>query len=87
MKCPNCGFENRATVRFCKKCSVDMTKPPVWFFDARWHLKALLVIYIVLTALYFLTGHLLRKLPPPYDQRIIPAEMTPWLNPKKHIEH
>ncbi|MGC8867897.1 MAG: zinc-ribbon domain-containing protein [Elusimicrobiales bacterium] len=87
MKCPNCGYENKLSTRYCKKCSADLSKPPIWFCDTKWHLKTLLIIYISLTALYFIVGHILRKLPPPYDQRIIPAEMTPWLNPKKKIEN
>ncbi len=87
MKCPNCGYENKVSTKYCKKCSADLTKPPVWFCDAKWHIKTLLLIYISLTLLYFVVGSILRKLPPPYDQRIIPSEMTPWLNPKKKIEH
>lgn len=87
MRCPNCGFDNKTNVKFCKKCSYDLTKPPVWFCDAKWHIKTLLVIYISLTILYFTIGPILRKLPPPYDQRIIPKEMTPWLNPKEKLKY
>lgn len=87
MKCPNCGFENKPTLKVCKKCGSDLSKPPIWFCDAKWHIKTLLVIYIFLTSFYFIVGHFLRKLPPPYEQRIIPAEMTPWLNPKKKLNY
>jgi len=83
MKCVNCGQENRATLKFCKKCGADMTLPPVWFPDWKWHLKTLSWIYISGTVFFFLLSWALHKLPPPYDQRAIPAEMTPWLNPHK----
>jgi len=83
MKCTNCGQENRAALKFCKKCGVDLTLPPAWFPDWRWHLKALSCIYLILVALFFTVSYLLHKLPPPYDQRQIPPEMTPWLNPHK----
>jgi len=83
MKCLNCGAENRAALKFCKKCGRDLTLPPVWFPDWRWHLKTLSWIYITVTVAFFAMSWLLRKLPPPYDQRQIPAEMTPWLNPNK----
>ncbi|MBI4802170.1 MAG: zinc ribbon domain-containing protein [Elusimicrobia bacterium] len=83
MKCLNCGQENRATLKFCKKCGRDLTAPPIWFPDWKWHLKTLSWIYISVTALFFAVSYLLHKLPPPYNQRQIPAEMTPWLNPHK----
>ncbi|MCX7641418.1 MAG: hypothetical protein N2Z20_02145 [Elusimicrobiales bacterium] len=87
MKCPNCGFDNKPSIRYCKKCETDLAKPLPWFCDAKWHLKTLALIYIILTIFYFVAGYILQKIPPPYDQRIIPAEMTPWLNPKKQIEN
>lgn len=83
MKCTNCGQENRSTLKFCKKCSTDLTLPPAWFPDWRWHLKTLSWIYLTLIAGFFTVSYLLHKLPPPYDQRQIPPEMTPWLNPHK----
>ena len=83
MKCLNCGQENRATIKFCKKCGRDLTAPPIWFPDWKWHLRTLSWIYISVTALFFTVSWLLHKLPAPYDQREIPAEMTPWLNPHK----
>jgi hypothetical protein len=86
MKCSNCGFENKANLKFCKKCGNDMTKPPEWFCDTRWHIKTLSIIYIVLIIGYFAISAFLHKLPPPYDQRIIPEEMTPWLYPHKTPE-
>jgi hypothetical protein len=83
MKCPNCGYENRATLKLCKKCGRDLTLPPVWFPDWKWHLKTLSWIYLILIALFFIVSHILHKLPPPYNMRKIPEEMTPWLNPHK----
>lgn len=86
MKCPNCGFENKPNQKICKKCSRDLTIPPSWFPDVKWHIKTLSIIYISLIAIYFAISFILHKLPAPYNQRIIPAEMTPWLYPKKQIE-
>ncbi len=83
MKCLNCGQENRATLKFCKKCGTDMTLPPLWFPDWKWHLKTLSWIYVTGTVFFFVVSWALHKLPPPYNQRQIPAEMTPWLNPHK----
>lgn len=83
MKCPNCAQENKASTRFCKKCGRDLTLPPVWFPDWRWHLRALSWIFLSLIAIFFAVSHLLHRLPPPYHQRDIPKEMTPWLNPHK----
>jgi hypothetical protein len=81
MKCPNCGNDNRSALKFCKKCGSDLTLPPAWFPGWRWHLRALAWIYVVLVVFFFGVSYLLHKLPPPYDQRHIPSEMTPWLNP------
>ncbi len=83
MKCPGCAQENRAAARYCAKCGADLTCPPVWFPDWKWHLKTLSLIYISLTAAFFALSWLRHKLPPPYDQRTLPQQMTPWLNPKK----
>lgn len=81
MKCTNCGQENRAALKICRKCGADLTLPPAWFPGWRWHLKALSWIYITLIVLFFGLSYVLHKLPPPYDQRKISPEMTPWLNP------
>ena len=83
MKCTNCGQENRSTLKFCKKCGTDLTMPPAWFPDWKWHLKTLSWIYLTLIAGFFAVSYLLHRLPPPYNQRQIPPEMTPWLNPHK----
>ncbi len=83
MKCTNCGQENRPNVRFCKKCGTDLTLPPPWFPGWRWHLKALSWIYLSVIAGFFVVSYLLHQLKPPYNQRQIPPEMTPWLNPHK----
>ena len=63
MKCTNCGQENRAALKFCKKCGLDMTLPPAWFPDWRWHLKTLSWIYLVLIAGFFTVSYVLHKLP------------------------
>ncbi|MBI4655440.1 MAG: zinc ribbon domain-containing protein [Elusimicrobia bacterium] len=83
MKCPNCGYENRANFKFCKKCGNDLTLPPAWFPTWKWHLKTLSWIYLILIAVFFIASYFLRKLPPPYHIRKIPDEMTPWLHPHK----
>ncbi|HBA61233.1 MAG TPA: hypothetical protein DCZ92_10540 [Elusimicrobia bacterium] len=83
MKCINCGQDNRPTVKLCKKCGANLSMPPAWFPDWRWHLKTLSWVYISLIGGFFVISYLLHKLPPPYDQREIPSEMTPWLNPHK----
>ena len=79
MKCMNCGQENKDTAKACKKCSRDLTIPPAWFPDAKWHLRTLGIIYACLIVFYFGVSYLLRKLPKPYHIRRIPIEMTPWL--------
>jgi len=81
MKCMTCAQENKDTAKTCKKCGRDLTVPPAWFPDARWHLKTLGIIYLSLIALYFGASFLLRRLPKPYHIRQIPPEMTPWLRP------
>ena len=81
MKCPNCSQENKASLKFCRKCGRDLTLPPVWFPGWKWHLRTLSWIYLVLIAGFFTLSWLLHKLPPPYNQRQIPPEMTPWLAP------
>ncbi|MEW6013244.1 MAG: hypothetical protein AB1602_07590 [Elusimicrobiota bacterium] len=86
MKCPDCGFDNKPNLKFCKKCGKDLTLPPSWFCDTKWHIKTLSIIYVSLIVFYFIASYFLHKLPPPYNQRIIPKEMTPWLYPKKQIE-
>ena len=79
MKCMNCGQENKDTAKTCKKCQRDLTIPPAWFPDARWHLKTLGMIYAGLVVFYFGVTWILRTLPKPYNIRAIPIEMTPWL--------
>ena len=81
MKCTNCGQENRAALKLCRKCGADLTLPPAWFPGWKWHLKALSWIYLTLIVVFFGLNYLLHKLPPPYNQRQISPELTPWLNP------
>lgn len=83
MKCLNCGQENKVSTRLCKKCGRDMTLPPVWFPDWKWHLRTLAWIYLSLIVAFFTLNFLLHKLPPPYHMRNIPPEMTPWIYPHK----
>jgi len=83
MKCPSCGQENKTGTRLCKKCGRDVTLAPSWFPGWKWHLKTLAVIYAALVVVFFAAHWLLRKLPPPYNIRTIPAELTPWLYPHK----
>lgn len=86
MKCVNCGQENKDTAKACKKCSRDLSIPPAWFPDARWHIRALGLIYAGLIILYFGVSAALKRLPRPYHLRSIPIEMTPWLRSgPKHL--
>lgn len=64
----------------------DELSPP-WFPDAAWHAKTLLVIYGLLTVVYFGVNAVLSSFPRPYQLRNIPPEMTPWLAPggKVHL--
>ncbi|PIS47761.1 MAG: hypothetical protein COT17_01815 [Elusimicrobia bacterium CG08_land_8_20_14_0_20_51_18] len=86
MKCPDCGHDNKSSSKLCKKCGKDLTLPPAWFPDTKWHLKTLSVIYLILIIGFFAASHFLHKVPPPYDQRIIAPEMTPWLYPHKKVQ-
>jgi hypothetical protein len=82
----SCGQENKETAKACKKCGRDLTIPPAWFPDAKWHLRTLGIIYACLVVCYFGVSYLLRKLPKPYNIRKIPIEMTPWLrHGNKHV--
>lgn len=81
MKCLNCGQENKETAKACKKCSWDLTLPPSWFPDWKWHAKALAGIWAALILLFFAAKFALRRLPPPWNIREIPPETTPWLHP------
>ena len=42
-------------------------------------LKAVVIIYVVLLALFFAVSKIVDKLPEPYHKRDISAEVTPWL--------
>ncbi|HRY29357.1 MAG TPA: zinc ribbon domain-containing protein [Elusimicrobiota bacterium] len=57
----------------------DLSTDNFWKPDWRWHAKALLVIYVSLTVIYFVLSLVLSKVPEPYRMRDIPKEMTPWL--------
>ncbi len=77
--CPNCKTENKIKARNCKKCGWDLSMPAVWIPTWKWHLKVLGIIYTVLVVGYFVANALLKQLPPPYNLRNIPKEVTPWL--------
>lgn len=87
MKCLNCGQENKDAAKACKKCSRDLTVPPAWFPDARWHVKTLGMIYAGLIVFYFGVSFMLKTLPRPYHLRQIPPEMTPWLKRPGILKH
>lgn len=80
MKCPTCGQENSIQAHNCRKCNADLTQPPSWWPNWKWHIKTLSCIYLILIAGFFVISFILHRLPPPYDQREISPEMTPWLN-------
>ena len=42
-------------------------------------LKAVVIIYAFLLALFFIVSMITDKLPKPYHKREISAEVTPWL--------
>lgn len=79
VKCPSCTTENKGKSKNCRKCGYNLTLPPLWIPSWKWHLKTLGIIYAVLVVAYFAINHFLGQLPPPYDLRDIPAEVTPWL--------
>ncbi|OIO09994.1 MAG: hypothetical protein AUJ52_05540 [Elusimicrobia bacterium CG1_02_63_36] len=79
MKCPNCAQENKEAAEACRKCGRDLSIPPAWFPDWRWHARALSVIYTVLVIAYFTVSFALRKMPEPFHIRKLPPEITPWL--------
>jgi hypothetical protein len=86
MKCMNCGQDNKDSLKACRKCGRDLSTPPAWFPDARWHLKTLGTIYALLIVAYFGVSAALKSLPKPYQVRKIPIEMTPWLRSgPKHL--
>ncbi|MCX5783017.1 MAG: hypothetical protein NTW04_01015 [Elusimicrobia bacterium] len=66
-----------------KQTKHSSPEPTAWTPDWKWHIKTLAIIYVALTAAFFIISHFLKKLPPPYHMRNIPHEATPWLNPKK----
>ena len=79
MKCPNCSADNKDNAKGCKKCGRDLTIPPAWFPDFKWHARTLGILYVAITLFYLGVSFALRKLPKPYQFRRVPAELTPWL--------
>jgi hypothetical protein len=84
MKCPSCEQDNNPNTKLCKKCGRDLTLPPAWFPDWKWHIKALAGIYVVLIICFFVAKIIMKKLPEPYRAKPTPSEMTPWLNPNSN---
>ncbi len=80
MKCPNCSQENKESASICRKCDRNLSAPPAWFPDWKWHARTLGVIYACVVVFYFVTSFALKQLPKPYHIRDIPSELTPWLN-------
>ncbi|MFH1282948.1 MAG: hypothetical protein ABII27_04720 [bacterium] len=79
MKCEKCGTENKESAKNCKKCGREFIYETLWMPTWRWHIKTLLIIYVAVIIGYFATCFALERLPPPYNQRQISPEMTPWL--------
>ncbi len=77
MKCQNCGYINKSESKFCKKCGSQLIVEPLWKPSLMWHIKILVIIYIILISLFFLLNYLLK----PY-MRQLPKEITPWLQKK-----
>lgn len=79
VNCPNCNTQQKVKVKNCKKCGWDLNAPPAWMPTWKWHLKTLGIIYAILIVAYFVIDAWLTRLPPPFDIRDIPPEVTPWL--------
>ena len=80
MKCVACQTENKDGSKVCRKCGLDLNQPPFWNPTWSWHLKVLGVIYGILIVAYFGISYFLgRVVPEPYKMRIIPKDVTPWL--------
>lgn len=80
MKCALCQFDNKDDAGTCRKCGADLRLEPLWKPDWRWHARALAVIYVSLTVLYFVISHFLSRVPEPYRLRDIPKDITPWIS-------
>ena len=85
MKCMNCGQENKDTAKACKKCGRDLTIPPAWFPDAKWHLRTLGIIYACLIVFYFGVTYLLRKLPQALPHPPDPHRDDPLAAPREQV--
>jgi len=79
VRCASCGQENKDAARACRKCGRDLSVPPAWFPDWKWHARTLGIIYACVTVFYLVVSAVLKRLPEPYNIRRIPPEMTPWL--------
>jgi hypothetical protein len=85
--CSNCGSGLGAALSAKGKPAVTATReltPPdtimnFWRPDWKWHARTLLIIYVVLTAVFFGLSRFLSRIPEPHRMRDIPKEMTPWL--------
>jgi len=81
MKCQKCGVENKPGAKFCKKCGSALIITPIWKPTWKWHLKTLIIIYVILIVVFFTLNFILK----PY-MRKLPSDITPWLNHQKTTE-
>ncbi|MFN0118505.1 MAG: hypothetical protein ACKVQC_09475 [Elusimicrobiota bacterium] len=59
--------------------SIAISSESLWIPTWAWHLKTLLIIYVLLTVAYFLISSFLLKIPKPYKLREVPKEVRPWI--------
>jgi len=57
MRCPKCGQENKDGTKLCVKCGENLSPPLLTW---KWHVKTLVIIYIILAILYVLLKILIK---------------------------
>lgn len=68
MRCPRCNFTNRPTAKFCVKCGYELlVQEKMWIPNAKWYLKTIIIIYVVLIILFIAASILLK----PYVRDIV----------------
>jgi uncharacterized OB-fold protein len=68
MKCPKCNFVNKPNAKFCVKCGYELLlKEKIWVPDAKWYIKTIIIIYVVLIILFVVASILLK----PYVRNIV----------------
>lgn len=75
MKCPACQADNKDHAKNCRKCGVDLHRPPLWRPDWAWHRRTLLWIGAAVLVGFFTLRFVLK----PY-MRKLPPEVTPWMH-------